>query len=73
MISKLCLDCGIFESFYAILATIYISSFPEDVSTSLNMTIGWDTHTRTDTYSERSYARYVQLKRRNTSRKAARI
>ena len=35
--------------------------------------VGRDTRTRTDTNSRRTYTRNVQLKRRNTSRKAARI
>ena len=29
---------------------------------------GWDAHTRTKAYSERSYKRTVRLRRRNTSR-----
>ncbi len=53
---------GYLKILYAIFAIIYIISLPGDVSTSLNMTIGWDTHTRTDTNSERSYTRNVLIR-----------
>ena len=39
----------------------------------LVLSIGWDTHPRTKAYSERTYKRYVQLKRRNWSRKTATV
>ena len=62
---------GYLKILYAIFAIIYIISLPGDCHAYARNDKGWGhTHTRTDTYSRRTYTRYVLIQ--SASRKAAR-